>query len=199
MNSGQTSERVYLAVKDRLLSGVYRPGERLEPALLAQTVSSSATPVREALNVMMGEQLLESRPGGGFHLPAIDQPGLSDLYNWNAAVLGFAIKLWPRSAAFRRETLFQTGVEPIRRLFAGLAAMSPNLEHANAIERLSDRLQAVRIAEIDVLGDPEPELDTIAHAAEAADRVTVQRLVAAFHRRRVRQTAATIRVLYRRS
>jgi len=49
MNSGQTSERVYHAVKDGLLSGVYRPGERLEPALLAHGRSSSATPVRVVL------------------------------------------------------------------------------------------------------------------------------------------------------
>ena len=198
MNSGPTSERVYHAVKDRLLSGVFRPGERLEPALLAQSVSSSATPVREALNVMMGEQLLESRPGGGFHLPAIDQPGLSDLYGWNAAVLGVALKLWPRGAVFRQELLAQTELEPTRRLFVGLAAMSSNLEHANAVERLSDRLQAARLAELDVLGDPRSELDAISLAAQAADRATVQRLIVAFHRRRIRQTAAIIRVLYRR-
>jgi len=113
-------------------------------------------------------------------------------------VLGIAIKHWPRGAAFRRKAPAQTGAEPIRQLFAGLAATSPNLEHANAVERLSDRLQACRIAEVEVLGSPEPELDAIAAAAEADNRAMVQRLILTFHRRRVRQSAATIRVLYRR-
>src|SRR3546814_5703166 len=79
MNSGHTAERVYDAIKQRIMAHEFRPGDRLDPAVLAELLASSVTPVRHALHMLAGEGLVEARTSGGFHLPSIDEPGLEDL------------------------------------------------------------------------------------------------------------------------
>lgn len=81
MNSGFTSERVYSALKRRLLSSEFKPGDRLDPALLSETLSSSVTPVRDVLNILRGEGLVETRTGEGFFRPLLTAPDLEDLYS----------------------------------------------------------------------------------------------------------------------
>lgn len=198
MNSGATSERVYEALKERILDNRIRPGERIEPAAMAEELSSSVTPVREALNILTGERLLETRAGGGFHVPAIDQLSLSDLYRWNADVLALAIREWPRGAVLAAERA-RPGDAPdaARMLFAALCALSPNAEHRACMEANSDRLQAARHAELGVVGDPAAELSAIGEAAEQGERALLQRRVAAYHRRRAQRAAVLVRALYR--
>ena len=87
MNSGAVAERVYGAVKRRIMSGVIRHGERIDMATLAQELDSSATPVRDALHLLVGERLIETRAGDGFQVPQLDAPALNDLYQWNMDVL----------------------------------------------------------------------------------------------------------------
>ena len=67
MNSGPTSERVYGALRERILANVFAPGARLDPAVLASELASSVTPVRDALHLLAGEQLVEVRPGDLIH------------------------------------------------------------------------------------------------------------------------------------
>src|SRR3546814_14778609 len=73
-----------------------RPGDRLDPAVLAELLASSVTPVGDALHMLAGEGLVEARTSGGFHLPSIDEPGLEDLYAWAGEVAALAIRAWPR-------------------------------------------------------------------------------------------------------
>src|SRR3546814_2721046 len=96
MNSGHTAERVYDAIKQRIMAHEFRPGDRLDPAVLAELLASSVTPVRDALHMLAGEGLVEARTSGGFHLPSIDEPGLEDLYAWAGEVAALAIRAWPR-------------------------------------------------------------------------------------------------------
>jgi len=198
MNSGQTSERVYDALKQRILGNAFRPGERLEPALLADILSSSPTPVREALNSLVGARLLENRTGSGFHLALIDEPGLRDLYAWNGQILTLAVKSWTASgdATHERGTI-EAGAEAIRSCFVRIAKRSINAEHLAAVEGVSDRLHAARLVETQVVGDPAGEIDAMTQAADGNDRRALQHLIAAFHRRRIGQAAAVVRALYR--
>ena len=91
MNSGPTSERVYGALRERILANAFAPGARLDPAVLASELASSVTPVRDALHLLAGEQLVEVRPGDGFHLPHLTGPGLDDLYALNAELRLLAV------------------------------------------------------------------------------------------------------------
>ncbi len=201
MNSGATAERVYDVLKRRIMDHEFRPGERLDPAALADTLASSVTPVRDALHVLTGEGLVETRTSDGFHLPHIDEPALKDLYAWNGDVLVYAIRAWPKACGGMMEDT--KTVEPIPvldavgDLFARIAGRSANAEHARAIASLNARLQAARTVEMHIFNDIRLDFSAIGDAFEIDDRHTLRRLIMLFHRRRQKAAAVIVRALYR--
>ncbi|MEP7246659.1 MAG: GntR family transcriptional regulator [Gammaproteobacteria bacterium] len=60
---------------DELRNGQFAPGERLTEQSLAQRLEVSRTPIREALNQLTEQGLLEARPRGGYVIPSptVDQ------------------------------------------------------------------------------------------------------------------------------
>jgi len=207
VNAGPTAERVYDTLKQALKDRSFRPGARLDPALLAQNLASSTTPVREALNQLAGEGLVESRTGGGFHLPSLDEPGLKDMYAWSSELLMLALRGWPQpgrdSAPPPSRTVPDGDEESLsgrtERLFAAIGKRSLNCEHGRAIERLGDRLHGVRSCEPQIVDGGSEELDDIAAGLRAADKAALRRCLGAYHRRRIRRAAAILRAFYRGS
>ena len=201
MNSGATAERVYDALRQRIMSHAFRPGDRLDPAALAETLSSSVTPVRDALHLLTGEGLVITRTGDGFHLPAIDEPGLVDLYDWTAEVLGLALGAWPKGGTQLRSPApaDEHGDVAARtaKLFCQIASRSANVEHQQAIASLNARLHAVRTVEPHVLDGSGDELDAIEAGLIAGVARELRRLVVAYHRRRRRHAAEIVRAVYR--
>src|SRR5579872_5196064 len=86
-----TFERVYAAIRQRLRDGVYKPGERLEPAALADELSASITPVRDALHRLTGERLVEAPRHEGFRVPMMTETMLRQLYSWHRDLLLLAV------------------------------------------------------------------------------------------------------------
>jgi DNA-binding GntR family transcriptional regulator len=56
----------YQAIYSRIISLQYAPGQYLEEAALVDTLNIGRTPVREALQRLAADLLLESQPGKGF-------------------------------------------------------------------------------------------------------------------------------------
>jgi DNA-binding transcriptional MocR family regulator len=182
MNSGITSERVYASLKREILSGAMRPGAKLEPIGIAQDLMSSVTPVRDALHRLIGERLVESHSGEGFHLPHITEPNLEDLYAWHGEILALALR---------------SGDRPVAAVFAHIASGSRNGEHRLAVEAAGDRLQLARRVEIRLFDDLRSELDGVRDAAEGGDIAELRKLLARYHRRRQRAIAMIVRSIYR--
>ena len=203
MNSGPTAERVYDALKRRIMARAFRPGERLDPAQLADTLASSVTPVRDALHRLTGERLVTTRTGDGFHLPPLDEPGLCDLYGWTCEVLLLAIRGWPPSADPVQASPSAGPTRPcqaaIARLFADVAGRSANVEHVAALSSLNDRLSSVRLVEPQVLEHTEEEIEELQSALVGDGDKSLRSLVTAYHRRRKRHAADIVRATYRTS
>jgi len=200
VNSGATSDRVYDALKHRILTRSCRPGDRLEPAALAEALGSSATPVRDALHLLTGERLIETRPGGGFYVPQIDEPALEDLYAWVAQLLLIALSKPPKGAMRSAPDEPGGSTDAARAtadLFERIADQSGNLEHACAIRSTSDRLHAARLVEAGLFDDWRDELAQVETAFIAGDMRALRRRLAAYHRRRRRVAATIVRALYR--
>lgn len=200
MNAGATAERVHEALRWQIMNREFRPGDRLDPALLAAPLASSVTPVRDALNLLAGEGLVETRMGSGFHVPALDEPGLEDLYDWSAELLMLAMRSWSAKLAVDPNEALDNGTSLAARtaeLFMSLARRSRNSEHVRAIERLNARLHAVRCVEPRVLDHAEPEFVALFSAAHAEERPDLRRQIAAYHRRRHRAAAAIVRAVHR--
>jgi DNA-binding transcriptional MocR family regulator len=197
VNAGPTSERVYDSLRRAIISGAYRPGSRLDPAVLADELNSSATPVRGALYRLTGENLVETATSEGFHLPQIDAPGLQDLYDWSNDVLMLAIRSWSK---IRQPEPASTRQQPNRSaadLFLAIARRSPNIEHARTVGSLNDRLGPIRLVEHQVLGDARSESGALDRAEAVGDRTQLRRLLSGYHRRRRTHAAEIVRALYR--
>lgn len=202
MNAGLTSERIYSGLRARILDHGFRPGQRLDPALLAEEMSSSSTPVRDALNRLMGEGLVTARTSEGFHLPSIDQIELADMYAWATDIVKVALRTgpsgppaagadeaWPRErAAHARATA---------ELLARLTALSANPEHGLALASIQARLAQAYRAEADVLPGLDQEMLALGLATAANDRRRVNHLLDAWRRRRIQHCAEIVRALYR--
>lgn len=197
MNPGATSERVFDALKRDILSGNVAPGQKLEPAALAERVNSSVTPVRDALHRLAGEGLVEMRASDGFHLPFVTEPGLRDLYSWNAELLRMLVHAWPkRRAPIKADALPADIGRATATFFELFAGSSSNREHVHQVEIANDRLATARIAERRAFPNLEAELRAMAAAFDNDGPADLLKLVAAYHRRRLRATPAIVRALY---
>lgn len=54
------------AVRDAIVGGLYRGGEKIQEQALAEQLGVSRTPVREALSMLEQQGLLETRHQNGF-------------------------------------------------------------------------------------------------------------------------------------
>ena len=79
MSEGRVGD-LYQALKQKAVDFSIRPGDRLNEGALARELGVSRTPLREALNRLVAEQLLEFHPGTGFFCRALDAKSTFDLY-----------------------------------------------------------------------------------------------------------------------
>ena len=70
--------RAQLALRDLILSGRLRPGERISELQAVETTGVSRTPVRMALVRLEEEGLLEAIPSGGFMVKAFTERDILD-------------------------------------------------------------------------------------------------------------------------
>ena len=61
-------DKVYPVIRNHILNGRLKPGERLKESRLAEEIKTSRTPVREALHLLEREGLLESIPRVGYRV-----------------------------------------------------------------------------------------------------------------------------------
>lgn len=199
MNAGATTERVHDAVRRMILTRGLRPGARLDPAVLADGLATSATPVREALNQLCGAGLVDARPGGGFHVAMIDAPALADLYRWNEEVLGIILRSARRVLAVDAREQEHAGdiAGATAALAERLARASANEEHLRAMRDINARLHAVRLVEADLLVDTSEELARLSAAADHDDVAALRTGWRHYHQRRQRLAPEIVRALLR--
>jgi DNA-binding GntR family transcriptional regulator len=152
-------ERVYRAIRERILSGAYGPGYRVVIDALAGEFGVSALPVREAIRRLEAEGLVIFRPNAGAHVAPAD-PGLFDEEMTVLAVLeGYATAL----------AAPELGKADIKRLNAITDAMVDAIERLDPLSfgRLNQEFHAViyehcpNAALVDLLSDVTRRLDAI--------------------------------------
>lgn len=192
MNAGGTMLRVYDTLKEQIMAGAFAPGDRLDPARLADDLVASTSPVRDALNRLTGERMVENPHHEGFRQPHVTEAQLRNLYEWSQELCLLIV------TAAARSRLVSSAEKPLdvadprecaRQLFGALALASPNLEHRAAMASVIDRLALFRAAEAISLPGNSAEARLLRIAMDRHDWHALRVQLKRYHRRRVRGVA----------
>jgi DNA-binding GntR family transcriptional regulator len=181
-----TFDRVYAAIKERLMSGAMRPGDRLEPATLSDELNASVTPVRDALHRLTGERLVEAPRHEGFRVPLVTESMLRQLYSWHLDILLVALARARAEAADLGALDTTAPPDRLNAAFAEIATASGNPELAATLKNLSERLEPFERFEREFFGRLDEEIEVILQALRRGDRKALRRSLVDYHRRRQR-------------
>lgn len=189
MNPAPVFDRVYAAIRDRIASGAWRPGQRIELAMLCDLLDASPSPVRDALHRLRGERLLMDGDGEGFSMPSLTEVELVDRYAWVHQLVTSGLR-----ADGSMGPVGENGepAEAIAALFEAIVDATCNAECREAMKNINVRLHPVRLAESVVMGGVADEIDGLRRAVEADDRPALRTRLARYQRRRMRAVAAIV-------
>jgi GntR family transcriptional regulator of vanillate catabolism len=133
--------RAQLALRDLILSGGLRPGERISELQAVETTGVSRTPVRMALVRLEEEGLLEAIPSGGFMVKAFSERDILDSIELRGTLEGLAARFAAERGVAPRD------LEPLREALAqidDLIGQEPlSLEAFSAYVALNARFHAL--------------------------------------------------------
>ncbi|MGW0434528.1 GntR family transcriptional regulator [Micromonospora sp. NPDC003197] len=84
----QLSETVASLLRDRIMSGQLRPGERIRLEEVAQETGLSITPVREALLMLRAEDMVELQPRRGHVVAPLSRQDIIDVFGLQGDIAG---------------------------------------------------------------------------------------------------------------
>ena len=122
-------DKVVDELRQRIIDGVYEPGDRLTEERLADDFGVSRNPVREAIRVLQGEGFLVAQPRRGAVVASLSEQDVVDLFDVRLSLEVLAAKL----AAERAGT---TGTAALDRL---LVLMSSHRISLGIIPAMGER------------------------------------------------------------
>ncbi len=84
---------IYQILKQEILNGFYEPGEKLIISRLAIRFESSEIPVREAMNLLKSEKLIEIRPHVGAIVNILSSKDIQEIFELRIELEGLATRL----------------------------------------------------------------------------------------------------------
>jgi len=84
------TDQAYLALRERIITGSLPPGSEMSELELADALSMSKTPVREALGRLGIEGLVEAFPRRGYRVTSVTVKDMNDLFAVRAMLEGTA-------------------------------------------------------------------------------------------------------------
>ncbi len=153
-------EDIYDQVKQMAVSFGIRPGDRLNEGALARELGVSRTPLREALNRLVAEKMVDFRPGTGFFCRELEPQTIFDLYEVRKIVECAAARLACDRAsdaelAALGQSLRDTGLTVADLTVAqacsrdeafhrGIVRLSGNAVLATQLEQVNERIRYIR-------------------------------------------------------
>jgi DNA-binding GntR family transcriptional regulator len=141
-----------------------RPGERLNEMQLTETLDVGRTPLREAINRLLAEDLVEFRPNRGFFIRQVDVKEIEDLFEMRGIVEVAAVRfVVARANDFDIESLADHWATVLRNypgsnpddlvrqdamFHERLAALSGNSAVLASVRGINSRIHFVRWADL---------------------------------------------------
>ncbi|MCX7158323.1 MAG: GntR family transcriptional regulator [Proteobacteria bacterium] len=138
---GSRSESVVVELRDMIMRGEFAAGFHLQEVPLAERMGVSRTPIREALNLLAKEGLLEPGPKRGYKIRTFTIGEIVEAYEVRATLEGTACRLLaetglPEDVAARLQDSLEFGDRLIGRGMFTSAEHDPWLEMNNTIHSL---------------------------------------------------------------
>jgi GntR family transcriptional regulator, rspAB operon transcriptional repressor len=165
--TGSLSARVYQALKNDIIRGVFQPGEALSEKDLAKRYRGSRTPVREAAVRLQQENLMQIVANRGYFISQITIQNVNEIYDFRAAVEGASAELaaqsnWEQSLLDKLALLGQTEyrandrasyvhfIEADTEFHTGIAQLTRNPLLVRAVADMRCQMERIMYASIDV-------------------------------------------------
>jgi DNA-binding GntR family transcriptional regulator len=89
---GSLRERAYAHIQRGIATGDLKPDTSISEVLLARTLKMSRTPIREAINQLVAEGLLEQTPNRGTLVVRLQRQDVIELYELREALEVYAVR-----------------------------------------------------------------------------------------------------------
>lgn len=178
--------RIYATLKRQVVTGAFEPGARLDPARLKDDLAASTMPIRDALQRLTGEGLVENSLNEGFRVVQMTDAAVRDLYDWCADLCHLCLRRADRLGDALRPDVRESGIyaEEVTRMLLRIASLSPNHEHRRAMINLCERSYLLRTVEEKLLADP-PDLNPIKSALDRREWHVASEQLDRFHATRI--------------
>lgn len=107
-------DRLREAIEEEITTGKFVPGSRLDEVELAKRFNVSRTPIREALNLLLGEGLIEMRPRRGAVVARVSPQRLIEMFEVMAELEGMCARLAARRMSDDELVAIETAHEACR-------------------------------------------------------------------------------------
>ena len=101
-------EKILESIRDAILKGVLKPGERVAEPELAERFGISRTPIREAFRQLESEGYLTTIPRKGAVVAALSERDLQEFYAVKSTLEGYAAKLAAKNLTDRELTKLES-------------------------------------------------------------------------------------------
>tara|TARA_R110002073_G_scaffold211794_3_gene372131 strand:+ start:2400 stop:3077 length:678 start_codon:yes stop_codon:yes gene_type:complete len=191
-------ERVYVGIKRLAISGELLPGERLHIERLACEFDVSSTPVREVLNRLVAEDIIDMMPKAGFFTKHISEVEIRDLLDLNQLLLDWSLdpareRLGGAAPVPLPDGAASSDVSPSRQLakatgdlFSHIALLPGNGKVGAYVAHINDRLHYMRAREYEVIPKATAELHRLCALYRQENFRTLRDELQANHARRLR-------------
>ena len=85
-------DQVYEVIKENILNEHFKPGQRIQELEIAKQLQVSRSPVRSAINELIGEGLLESIPNKSVRVRKLSQKEIVDTFEFRLIIEKYAVK-----------------------------------------------------------------------------------------------------------
>lgn len=183
MSPAHVLEPTYRRLKNALLEGRFPVGAKLEAMRLADDFGVSMTPVRDSLNQLVGEGLVDLTPGEGFRVPLLTEQALRDILQINALLLERVPTPDRKSLEIDEGSKDTKGAyaDRLAHVFRSIAANSGNRFRVHLVERINDRLHPLRELEPELWPGASQALEQIERTVRQGS-IGSNRAVRAYHR-----------------
>lgn len=107
----RVADQLIATLKQEIHTGVLKPGDQLEEAVLAERFSVSRTPVREAMRSLVECGLLETRSRKGAFVRTLSPKEIIDLFEVSAELEGLACRLASERLTDHAASAIQGGMD----------------------------------------------------------------------------------------